>query len=87
MPGWLVTGMAGLGRWSGDVETAGSLCHSDANDGKRLNDDYRQRINHNYHCTMLTKHRQMFAEGFGGPIRSVYAQNYRVTKLMLLFVH
>lgn len=76
MAGWLVAGMAWHGRWSGDVGTAGSLCHGEGNDGKRLNDDYRQKINHNYHCTMLTKDPQMFAEGFGGPIRVVYAQNY-----------
>lgn len=66
MAGWLVAGMARPGRWSGDVGTAGSLCHGEANDGKRLNDDYRQRINHNYHHAMLTKDPQMFAEGFGG---------------------
>lgn len=76
MAGWLVAGMAWPGRWSGDVGTAGSLCDCEANDGKRLNDDYRQRINHNYHCTVLTKDPQMFAEGLGGPIRVVYAQNY-----------
>lgn len=72
----LVAGMARPGRWSGDVGTAGFLCHGEANDGKRLNDDYRQRINHNYRCTMLPEDPQMFAEGFGGPIRAVYSQNY-----------
>lgn len=75
MAGWSVAGMAWLGRWSGDVGTAGSLCDGEANGGKRLNDDYRQRINHNYHCTMLTEDPQMFAEGFV-PISAVYAQNY-----------
>lgn len=75
MAGWLVTGMARRSRWSVDVGTAGPPCHSEANDGKRLNDDYRQRINHNYHCTMLTKDPQMFVEGFGGLIRAVYARN------------
>lgn len=44
--------MARAGRWSGDVRPAGSQCDGEANDGKRLNDDYIQRINHNYHCTM-----------------------------------
>lgn len=55
MTGWLVAGMAWPGRWSGDVGTAGPLCHSKANDDKRLNDGYRQRISHNYHCMMFTK--------------------------------
>ena len=39
--GWLAWPRPG--RWSGDVGTAGSLCHGGANDGKRLNDDYRQK--------------------------------------------
>lgn len=44
MAGWFAAGMAWAGRWSEDVGTAGSLCHRGANDGKRLNDDYRQMI-------------------------------------------
>lgn len=78
LDGWWLpwSGMAWPGRWSRYVGTARSLCDGEANDGKRLNDDYRQRINHNYHYSMLTKDPQMFAEGFGGPIRVVYAQNY-----------
>jgi len=74
--GLLVAGMAWPGRWSWDVGTAGSLCHNQANEGKRLNDDYTKRINHNNHCTMLTKEPQMFAEGFGGQISAAYAWNY-----------
>lgn len=43
--GW-VTGIAGPDRWSAGVGTAVSLCASENNDGKRLN-DYMQIINQN----------------------------------------
>ena len=60
--------MARPDRWSGDVGTAGPMCRSEANDGKMLNDDYRHRINQNYHWKLLTKDLKMFAGGFRGQL-------------------
>lgn len=56
---------------------AGSLCHGEANDGKRLNDDYQHRINQNNRSAARTEAPQMFAEGFGGLIRVVYKKIIR----------
>lgn len=75
--------MALPGRWCGDVGTAGSLCDCDANDSKRLNDDYIQRINQNYYSTVLTKDLEMFVERFNCPIRVVYALSYFSLGLLL----
>lgn len=67
MAGWLVAGMAWPGRWSGNVGTAGSLCDGEANDGKRLNDDYIQWINHNYNCMMLNQGSSNVCRGIWRP--------------------
>lgn len=62
----MVAGIPQHGRWSRDIGTAGPGDHSKANGGKRLNDDCRQEINHNYHHVTPTKDPENVCGGISG---------------------